>query len=59
MLVQYDWGCMAGEHVGWATVEAGSESEARNMVPALVRNKARITQVRKFSPSEIESFHRI
>ena len=59
LLVQYDWGCMAGEHVGWATVEAGSESEARNMVPALVRNKARITQVRKFSPSEIESFHRI
>ena len=59
LLVQYDWGCMAGEHVGWATVEAGSESEARNMVPALVRNKARITPVHKFSPSEIESFHRM
>jgi hypothetical protein len=59
LLVQYDWGCMAGEHVGWATVEAGSESEARNMVPALVRNKARITPVSKFTPSQIESFHRM
>jgi hypothetical protein len=59
LLVQYDWGCMAGEHVGWATVEADSEPEARNMVPALVRNKARITPVSKFTPAQIESFHRM
>ena len=59
LLVQYDWGCMAGEHIGWATVEASSESEARNMVPALVRSKARITPVSKFTPSQIESFHRM
>ncbi len=56
-LAQFDWGCMAGQHVGWATVDASSESEARNMVPGIVRSKARITPVNKFSPSEIESFH--
>ena len=56
-LAQFDWGCMAGQHVGWATVDAGSESEARNMIPAVVRNKARIIPVNKFTPTEIESFH--
>ena len=59
LLAQFDWGCMAGKHVGWATVEAGSESEARNVVAPVVRSKARITPVTKFSPSQIESFHKM
>ena len=58
-LAQFDWGCMADQHVGWATVDAGSESEARNMVPAVVRNKARIIPVNKFTPNQIESFHKM
>ena len=58
-LAQFDWGCMAGQHVGWATVDAGSESEARNMVPAVVRNKACITPVNKFTRNQIESFHKM
>jgi len=58
-LAQFDWGCMAGQHVGWATVNAGSESEARNMVPSVVRDKARIVAVNKFTPSQIESFHKM
>ena len=57
LLAQFDWGCMAGQHVGWATVNAGSESEARNMVPSVVRDKARIVAVNKFTPDQIESFH--
>jgi len=59
LLAQFDWGCMAGDHTGWATVEAGSESDARNMVPALVRSKARIVKVDKFTPGQIESFHQM
>ena len=58
-LAQFDWGCMAGQHTGWATVEAGSESEARNMVPTVVRSKARIVAVNKFTPDQIESFHKM
>jgi hypothetical protein len=58
-LAQFDWGCMAGQHVGWATVNAGSESEARNMVAPIVRDKARIVAVNKFTPSQIESFHKM
>jgi hypothetical protein len=59
LLAQFDWGCMAGQHVGWATVEAGSESEARNMVAPIVRNKAHITPVSKFTAAQIESFHKM
>ena len=56
-LAQFDWGCMAGQHIGWATVEADSESEARSMVPTVVRSKARIVPVSKFTPEQIKSFH--
>jgi hypothetical protein len=58
-LAQFDWGCMAGQHTGWATVEAGSESEARNMVPTVVRSKARIIPLNKFTPDQIKSFHKM
>jgi hypothetical protein len=56
-LARFDWGCMSGDHTGWAVVEAGSETAARTMVPALVRGKARIVEVGKFTPEQIKSFH--
>ena len=56
-LAKYDWGCMAGDHTGYATIEAGSEAAARNTVPALVRNKTRVIEVGKFTPEQIRSFH--
>lgn len=54
-LAQFDWGCMAGQHVGWATVDAGSESEARNMVPAVARGKARVIRVGKVTADHINA----
>jgi len=54
-LAQFDWGCVEGEHVAWATVEAESESEARNMVPGVVRDKARVTRVGKVTPDQINA----
>jgi hypothetical protein len=48
---------MSGDHTGWAVVEAGSETAARGMVPVLVRGKARIVEVGKFTPEQIRSFH--
>ena len=57
LLAKFDWGCTSGEHTGWAVVEAGNESAARNMVPAFVRSKARIVKVDKFTPQQIKSFH--
>lgn len=54
-LAQFDWGCVEGEHVGWATVEAANESEARSMVPQVVRSKARVIRVDKVTPDHINA----
>ena len=35
----------------------GSETAARGMVPVLVRSKARVVEVGKFTPEQIKSFH--
>lgn len=57
LLDKMEFGCMSGEHTGWATVEAGSESEVRQMIPKVVREKAHIVEVNKITPEQIESFH--
>lgn len=57
VLAQYQFGCMHGDHTGWAIVEAGSKEEARRMVPAIVRAKARIVELTSFTPEQIRSFH--
>jgi hypothetical protein len=56
-LAKYDWGCMSGDHRGWATIEAKSESEAQNLIPTSLRAKTRVVPVTKFSPDQIRSFH--
>jgi hypothetical protein len=56
-LNNFDWGCKAGVHVGWAIIEAENEAQAQMAVPQLVRDQARITRLNKFSPEEVESLH--
>ena len=57
LLDKMEFGCMAGEHKGWARVEANSEIEAREMIPPVVRDKAHVIEVSKFTPEQITSFH--
>lgn len=57
-LLEESWfGCKGGEHTEWATVEAENETEARNMIPDFLQDKAHIVEVSKFSSSEIKSMH--
>ena len=56
-LAQYDWGCKAGDHTGYAVIEATSPEEALNMVPAVVRKKAKVVALNKFTEKEVKSFH--
>ena len=51
--------CMTGNHTGWATVEAEDESKARNMLPANLRGGAKVTEVSRFTPEQIRSFHQM
>ena len=52
-LHHFDWGCMDGVHSGWAIIEAESEAQARLAVPAIVRGKARVIKLCKFSETSI------
>jgi hypothetical protein len=52
-LNHFDWGCMDGVHSGWAIIEAESEAQARLAVPAIVRGKARVIKLCKFSETSI------
>jgi len=59
MLDQFRFGCAAGEHTGWITVQAGNQEAARNMLPGFLRDKARVVELGKFTPEQIESLHRM
>ncbi len=57
VLNKFYWGCNTGDHTGYAIVDVASESEAREMVPGFIRNKAKIVQVSQLTPEQIKSFH--
>jgi hypothetical protein len=48
-LYNFDWGCKVGVHTGWAIIEAEDEAQARLAVPPLVRKKARVIELTKFT----------
>ena len=55
-LYHFDWGCKAGIHSGWAIIEADNEADARLAVPPMVRSKAKVIQLNKFS-HDLKSKH--
>ncbi len=56
-LTHFDWGCGAGEHCGWAIIEAESQEEALMVVPSLVRSKARAVRLKRFDPADVKAMH--
>ena len=58
VLAGYGWGCMAGDHTGYATVEAGSEEEVRKTIPSFLAGKARVVKLNNFTPEQIREFHK-
>ncbi len=51
-ITHMDWGCKDGDHTGWTTVEADSHDEAKMMVPAILRPKAHVVRVLRYSPAD-------
>jgi hypothetical protein len=58
-LHNFDWGCDAGVHCGWAIIEADSEAEAGLAVPMLVRRQARVVPIVKYSPDQARQSHEV
>lgn len=56
LLAQFDWGCMAGSHKGYAILEAKDEASVRAMLPADWKD-VQILMVGKFTREQIRSFH--
>jgi hypothetical protein len=57
LLHRFDWGCRAGEHVGWVVLEAADERTARTLLPANLRSRGSAHQLNKFSEEDMHSFH--
>lgn len=55
-LYHFEWGCPDGVHSGWAIIEAEDEAQARLAVPPIVRNKARVVRLSKFSGDPSQEF---
>ena len=56
LLSRFDWGCMAGDHTGYAVVEAKDEAGVKAMLPAGMQD-AKIVKLNKFTTEQIKSFH--
>jgi hypothetical protein len=59
-LARYDFACAAGDHSNhtcYTTVDAIDSVAARATLPASVRAQAQVTEVGKFTPEQIRSFH--
>ena len=57
LLGRFDWGCKAGEHMGWAIVEAQDDRTALLLLPSTIRDDARAVQLNKFTEDEVRAFH--
>jgi hypothetical protein len=58
VLSKFEWGCMAGDHTAYAFLEAKSEADVKQMLPKDVQATAKIQKVEKFTPDQIEKFHK-
>lgn len=58
LLEKSEFGCQAGVHTCWATVEAANDAAAREMVPASLRKKARVVKLNRFTAEQIKGFHK-
>lgn len=57
VLDRFYFGCRTGDHTGYAIVDANNEAEVRKLVPSSLLDKCIITEVGKFTPEMIRSFH--
>ena len=57
LLNKFDWGCKAGDHTGYVTIEKNSESEARDVLPSRLRDSSEVVKLNKFTMEDIKSFH--
>jgi hypothetical protein len=49
-----DWGCEAGEHRSWLSVEALDDRDAALIVPPILRSRARVVRLNTYGTEDLE-----
>jgi hypothetical protein len=56
-LSAWDFGCKSGDHTAYMTVTAASDEEVKAMLPASMKDSAKIVKLSKFTPAELKMAH--
>jgi hypothetical protein len=57
-LSKFEFGCMSGNHTGYAFLEGTSEQNVREMLPKDAQANAKILKVDKFTVAQVENLHK-
>jgi hypothetical protein len=57
-LTHADWGCKDGEHKAWLVLDAATKDEARSVVPAEYRPKAKVVGLNQFTQADLDAIRR-
>lgn len=57
-LSKFEFGCMSGDHTGYAFLTGKSEEDVRQMLPKDVQTTAKVQKVDKFTPDQIDKLHK-
>jgi hypothetical protein len=58
VLGKFEYGCAAGDHTGYAIIDAETREDALDLVPTFLQDSAKIVEVGKFTADMIRSFHK-
>ena len=56
-ITHFQWGCEAGNHTAVMIVDAANEEEVLNILPPILRPKARIIKLNTYTPADVEALH--
>jgi len=58
LLSKFEFGCMSGDHTGYAFLEGTSEDNVRKMLPEIGQKTAKLKKVNKFTADQIDKMHK-
>jgi hypothetical protein len=58
LLTKLNWGCPEGNHTGYMMVEAKSENEAVEDLPAELKEDMKVYKLVQVTPKQIEEYHK-
>jgi len=56
-LAAWDFGCKSGDHTAYMTVSATSDDAVKAMLPASMRDQAKIIKLSKFTAADLKMAH--